>query len=565
MSSQPLVSSIIIFYNAEKFFQESIESVFAQTYDNWELLLVDDGSTDGSTAIAQQYTQQYPEKVRYLEHEGHQNQGMSATRNLGIRNARGKYIAFLDADDVWLPFKLEQQVSIMEAQPAAMVYGRTQYWYSWTGDPEDMQRDYVSSVGVEPNTLVKPPVLLTSCVLVPEAQAVTPPPSDILLRRDVVERLGGFQESFKGIYQMFEDQAFFTKLYLQESVFVADECWEKYRMHPDSFCAIATKSGHYHFIRQFFLNWVEEYFSKQGIEDVNLWQALRQELFPYRHPFLHNLIQATQHQRKYMKELLKRIGRKTLFASVYDRLRAQLQGRSYTPPPGHLSFGDLRRLTPISPDWGYDRGDPIDRFYVEQFLADHRTDIRGRVLEIEDDNYTRRFGGSRVTYSDVLHVKEGNPYATLIGDLTCTEQFPPNTFDCILLTQTIQVIYDVKAVVQTLYHALKPGGIVLATVPGITQVSHYSPEQTTDGWTHDTDNWSDYWCWSFTTLSIQRLFEEKFPAANVRVQSYGNVLSAISLLQGVAVEELQPKELEYCDPNYQVIIAVRAVKPEETL
>jgi glycosyltransferase involved in cell wall biosynthesis len=138
MNGKPLVSAITIFLNCEKYIEEAIESVFAQTYDNWELLLVDDGSTDNSTAIALRYAQEYPHKVRYLEHPDHENRGMSATRNLGIRNAKGEYIAFLDADDVWFPQKLEQQVATMHSQPEAeIVFGPTQYWYSWTSNPLD--------------------------------------------------------------------------------------------------------------------------------------------------------------------------------------------------------------------------------------------------------------------------------------------------------------------------------------------------------------------------------------------------------------------------------------------
>src|SRR5262245_15086805 len=137
-SSQPLVSVIIIFLNAERFIEEAIESVYAQTYERWELLLVDDGATDGSTTIAQRYAEHYPGKVHYLEHPGHQNCGMSASRNLGIRNATGCYIALLDADDAWLPNTLVDQVAILEAHPeAAMVYGPLHWWYSWTGDPDD--------------------------------------------------------------------------------------------------------------------------------------------------------------------------------------------------------------------------------------------------------------------------------------------------------------------------------------------------------------------------------------------------------------------------------------------
>src|SRR5213594_1272983 len=148
MSGNPLVSVVIIFLDAGRFLEEAIESVFAQTYEEWELLLVDDGSTDKSRSIAERYVVQYPAKVRCLEHEGHQNRGMSASRNLGIAHTKGEYIAFLDADDVWLPHKLEQQVAIMDSQPAAaMVYGATQYWHSWTGNPEDLGRDRLPKLG----------------------------------------------------------------------------------------------------------------------------------------------------------------------------------------------------------------------------------------------------------------------------------------------------------------------------------------------------------------------------------------------------------------------------------
>src|SRR5437773_1814225 len=165
MSNQPLVSVIIIFWNADRFLKEAIESVFAQTYRAWELLLVDDGSNDGSTAIARSYAERDSQHVRYLEHPGHVNRGMSASRNLGIHHAQGQYIAFLDADDVWLPHILEEQVAILESHPTAvMVYGALQWWYSWTGHPGDMRQDHMRALSVPPNTLVKPPTPLIQCL-----------------------------------------------------------------------------------------------------------------------------------------------------------------------------------------------------------------------------------------------------------------------------------------------------------------------------------------------------------------------------------------------------------------
>ena len=125
LESSPLVSAIIIFLNERRFLQEAIESVFGQTYANWELLLVDDGSSDGSTEIAQRAAVTHGSRVRYLEHPGHANRGMSASRNLGWIEARGEWVAFLDGDDVWLPQKLERQISLCSG--ACRRHGVRQY------------------------------------------------------------------------------------------------------------------------------------------------------------------------------------------------------------------------------------------------------------------------------------------------------------------------------------------------------------------------------------------------------------------------------------------------------
>jgi glycosyltransferase involved in cell wall biosynthesis len=273
VSSGSLVSGIIIFLNAEKFIREAIESAFAQTYDNWELLLVDDGSTDGSTGTALEYAARYPEKVRYLDHPGHQNRGMSTARNLGVRHARGEYVAFLDADDVWLPRKLEQQVAILSSHPeAAILYGDTQYWYSWTGKPEDLQRDFVPILSIQPNTLVTPPTLLT--LHYPLGNATAPSMSNLLMRRAMVERTGGFEELLRGAY---EDQAFLAKVHLKESVFVAGECWDRYRQHPDSCLAILERVADHHSVRLLFLNWLAGYLTEQGVKDPKVWDPLQEK------------------------------------------------------------------------------------------------------------------------------------------------------------------------------------------------------------------------------------------------------------------------------------------------
>jgi len=307
MSHNPLVSVIIPFFNAQRFIGEAIDSVFAQSYNNWELILVDDGSTDHSSEIARQRAEGHSQ-VTYLDHKDHANRGACASRNLGVRVARGDYIALLDADDVWLPLKLEQQMVILASQPeAGMVYGATQYWYSWTGEPETTERDYVRSLGVPPHQLVKPPTLLTLAL---ESKVPTPGPSNILLRRCIVEQVGGFEESFSGIYQLYEDQAFLAKVYLNASVFVSNECWDLYRQHPESCVSIAKASRRKHSVGLFYFKWLEGYLLTRGIDDPGLWKALRRKRFRYQHPILYGWLENAYRRQRQIKQKAGAVGRR---------------------------------------------------------------------------------------------------------------------------------------------------------------------------------------------------------------------------------------------------------------
>ncbi|MGI2907916.1 glycosyltransferase family 2 protein [Tolypothrix sp. VBCCA 56010] len=305
MNNKPLISGITIFLNGEKFIFEAIASVLAQTYDNWELLLVDDGSTDNSSAIAQTYADKYPQ-IRYLEHPNHENRGMSASRNLGIRNAKGDYIAFLDADDIWLAPKLEKQLAILQSHPqAGMVYGATQMWYSWTGNPEDMTRDRYRLLGVKPDTLIQPPNLLP---LFLRAKAETPGTCGVLIKREVIEAVGGHEESFRSMY---EDQAFFAKICLKYPVFIESGCWDKYRQHPDSSCYVAERTGEYHIAEispsyANYLNWLEEYLIKEKLVNTEVWQALQSLLFFVRHPSIYRIYRRIRRIIWKFKALLKK-------------------------------------------------------------------------------------------------------------------------------------------------------------------------------------------------------------------------------------------------------------------
>ena len=224
----------------------------------------------------------------------------------------------------------------------------------------------------------------------------------------------------------------------------------------------------------------------------------------------------------------------------------RLARRLWPDPPRRLRMGHLRRLSPVSRLFGADRGRCVDRHYIERFLSLHARDVQGRVLEVEDDTYTRRFGGARVTRADVLHL-QGNPKATIVGDLTNLREVDDDTFDAVILTQTLQFVYDLRAALATVHRVLKPGGVLLATMPGITQLSRY-----------DVDRWGEFW--HFTSMSARRLAEEAFAPGEVTVQTYGNVLAAASFLYGVSADELRPRELDHHDPDYELVVTVRAMK-----
>jgi SAM-dependent methyltransferase len=211
-----------------------------------------------------------------------------------------------------------------------------------------------------------------------------------------------------------------------------------------------------------------------------------------------------------------------------------------------MDLGELRRTTPFSTRYGFDRGKPIDRRYIEAFLTENATHIRGRVLEIGDNTYTMRFGGAAVTQSDVFNRYEANAQTTFLGDLTDRDSLPPDTFDCMVITQTLHLIYDMPAAVATLHRGLRPGGVLLTTVPGITPI--------------DRGKWSGTWFWSLTPASLSRLLGDPFGTEQVAVKTYGNVLSATGFLYGLAEHELTVEELDVCDPFAPVVVAAVARK-----
>ena len=235
------------------------------------------------------------------------------------------------------------------------------------------------------------------------------------------------------------------------------------------------------------------------------------------------------------------------FLNIRRWLPFQRWFRQERSPAGVERLSYLQRLQQIGSVHGFDQGLCVDRYYIEQFLSAHAVDFQGHVLEIGDDTYTRRYGGEGVTKSDILHKSADNPNATIVADLTCADNIPPETFHCIIVTQTLQYIYELSATIRTLHRILKPDGVVLATLPGIAYISRY-----------DLEHWGEYW--RLTTLSAKRLFEDFFPPKNVEVQAYGNLLTTLAFLCGLPADGLTPEELNYHHPDFQLLITVRAVK-----
>ena len=259
----PRVSVLLCFLNGAEFLAEALASVHAQTWTDWELLLVDDGSTDDSVAVAHRATAPFADRVRLLAHSGHVNCGLSASRNLALRHARGEYVALLDADDVWRPEALARMVALLEDAPAAaFVGGNALRWYSWTQNPLDVAMDYTPTItrfGLTSPALLPPPQLLDLLLQDPSA---SPPTCSVLLRRTWLLAVDGFVDSFRTLY---EDQALYAKLALRAPILLTDEVWANYRRHNNSVCAQMYGTDAEAASRQVFLTWLAAYRVNQPV------------------------------------------------------------------------------------------------------------------------------------------------------------------------------------------------------------------------------------------------------------------------------------------------------------
>jgi glycosyltransferase involved in cell wall biosynthesis len=526
------VAVIIPTYNHARYLADAISSVVAQTRHPDEIIVVDDGSTDDPATVAARFP-----GVRLIRQE---NQGRSAARNAGLRNCKSSHVVFLDADDRLLPNALEVGLNCAAKHPdCAFVYG----------GHRDIIEDGVQRVGYHysPVSGDAQLALMRRNLIRMQATAV--------FRRDCLMDMGGYDETLERA----EDYDLFLRLARNHSIACHPTIVAEYRWHGKNTCEDAMK------MLQSTLSVLDRHEARIKPNDAER-EALQEGRAIWRDHYAWLLLEAGYANwpsgqsmkllgqaietspltvaRTFMRFVGRRI--KRAVPSGVARWINRRRGLADRIPVGAVQFGDLRRQSPISPNFGFDRGTPIDRYYLEGFLARNANDIRGRVLEAGDNTYTIRFGGSRVQTSDIIHLDATNLHATIVGDLAQPDLLPPDTFDCIVLTHALHYVFDMRMAIASQYRALKPGGVALLTMPGVSAV--------------DDGEWGSKTAWSLTAPLARRLMEEQFDPEAITIEAYGNVFAATAFLHGLAVEEVGRSELDVHDPRYPVVVAIRAVK-----
>jgi len=534
------VALVIPCFNQGRYLAAAIDSALAQSVPFAEIIVVDDGSTDDTRDVAARYRQ-----VRCLTQANH---GLPGARNSGARETRSQFLVFLDADDRLSPDAVAAGLDCFARNPdSAFVYG------------------HFRNVDDEGTVLSTPPF--------------RPCPDDayagflrhnlvgmhaaVMYRRDRLRDLGGFDETLPAC----EDYELYLRMTRSSHVASHDRVIADYRRHT------ANLSNNDRLMLQTVLGVLERQLPLVRGERTRL-DALHEGMRNWRDYYGNRIasraltsLRTPGQRRRGLRELgnalrwaprslfsaeispprmAMRAGMPVLPASLRCRINRTWAGLNYVPRPGHVALGDLDRVTPLSREFGFDRGQPIDRYYIERFLESNAAHVGGRVLEAGDPAYTRRYGGERVQQADVVNIV-AMPGTTFVSDLTHGHGIADAAYDCVILTQTLHLIRDVHAALATLHRILKPGGTLLLTVPGtISQVA--------------SDRWRTTWRWGFTGLSLRELLTAEFAGGTVAVTEYGNVLSSIGFLTGLASSELRASHLDFRDELYPLVVCACATK-----
>jgi GT2 family glycosyltransferase/SAM-dependent methyltransferase len=509
----PSVTVVIACFNLGSYLDEAVDSVLRQTYQDVEILIVDDGSDDPVTRhLLASYTRP---RTRIIRTE---NRGVAAARNTGLSEAGGRYVSFLDADDLLEATFLERTVECLDRDPGLAF---ASCWLTAFGE---------RTFSWEPTDCGFPWLLAEDTVC-----------TAALTRRQALVAVGGFDTSAR--VDGYEDWELAITLVehgyrgtiIPESLF-------RYRIRPGSKSASRIRPKSHAEIVEYVVDKHAETYRRHApgvVAAIEARIAALEALLPDVPP----RPSADLDRRGWRTAILDLEGHRR---GLEETLEASREGPSADAGVAIVEWGSFRRLEPHSRVWGLDRGRPIDRYYIERFLGGHAASIRGDVLEVKDAGYTVRFG-TEVRSSAVIDIATHNPEATLVADLSEPEALPEGRFDCFILTQTAHIIYEIHEVLRNARRALAPGGAVLATLPCVSRIDY---EAGVD---------SDFW--RLTPPSARRLFEDAFGAGNVEVEAYGNVLACTAFLQGLAVEELTPDELDHQDPYFPLIVGVCAVVP----
>ena len=531
-----LVSVVIPCYNHGRYLGKAIASVLGQSYGPVEVIVVDDGSSDNTREVAQSFG----DRVRYVYK---QNGGLSAARNTGIEHARGEYLVFLDADDWLYPAALETNLHHLQQNPCAAFVSGSHI------------RVYVEKDLIKPEKQHLKYDHYTSLLLYNYIGV----PASVLYHRWVFDEFV-FDETLKSC----EDYDLYLKVARKYPVVHHTVKIAAYNIHR------SNMSANYKMMLKAVLqvlNRQEAVLRNQ--KEIEAFKLGKQKWISlYTDFYVYNVLQPISIKKinrtflyffqvnytffsDYFRKSLNRKMKSSLKKIIPNQFKRKIKHFLFEPhnvkKEKMVSLGDLDRVQPFSTCFGYDRGGPIDRYYIDGFLKQEQGYIQGNVLEIGDNFYTIQYGGEKVTKSDVLHVDPTSKEATIIGDISHAPHIPDNTFDCIILTQTLHLIYNYKDALQTCLRILKPKGTLLMTVPGLSPIDH--------------DEWGDVWYWSFTDRSMNKVMKEVFQDGEVEVKSFGNVFIASAFLYGLGMNDVDKKKFDHNDPHFQVVITIKANKP----
>ena len=519
-TGRPTVSIVIPCHGQAHFLPDAIESALCQSGAATEVVVVDDGSPDHTADVARSYGGVHLVQTANL--------GLGSARNTGLEVSAGEHVVFLDADDRLRPGAVEAGLAAFRDRPDAAFVVGAHALVDENGRVLVDRKQEVAS-GDPYGALLRGNFIAMH--------------GAVLYRRQAVVDVGAFDVALPAC----EDYDLYLRMARTEPIHQHGAVVAEYRMHPrnmsnDTALMLATVLGVLQ--RQLVHVRGDEDLERSYRHGVVAWTTYYRAEMLGRWPEVQDLFDAGPDPDVLSHALA--VARDTIGRG--RRLVRHLRSRSRStavPALGQVEMGHLRRVQPISEQFGFDRGRPVDRYYIERFLEANAGDVRGRVLEVGDSAYTHRFGGARVARADVLHVSDRNAQATFVGSLEDGAGLPSAAFDCIILTQTLHLVYDLHAALRTVARVLRPGGVLLATVPGISQV--------------DPAEWGATWSWGIMPHALERLAAEAFPSSDVRIESCGNVLASAAFLYGLAVEELTTAELDHRDPSYPMVSTLRVV------